>query len=168
MCGPRRVWKQQRPSGSILRHVQHQHSSANPRKCREANPRQDECRAGLLRVHHYKWHGVGAVRLQGQQRAFHHLRRLDFILLHIDGAEYEKSFLSVGDALSAELPEDPEKEGHEFVGWDWTRRAVDAKKGGVVAFMEKGGRICAVRIVSVSDRDRGADKDELQIEYRVY
>ena len=56
----------------------------------------------------------------------------------------------------------------EFVGWDWTRRAVDAKKGGVVAFMEKGGRICAVRIVNVSDRDRGAAVDELRIEYRIY
>ncbi|MBR6941016.1 MAG: InlB B-repeat-containing protein, partial [Clostridia bacterium] len=37
----------------------------------------------------------------------------------VDGAEYEKSVVSVGDALSAELPEDPEKEGHEFVGWDY-------------------------------------------------
>ncbi len=56
----------------------------------------------------------------------------------------------------------------EFVGWDWTRRVVDAKKGCVIAFMGKGGNICAVRIVNVSDRDRGAAKDELQIEYRIY
>ena len=60
------------------------------------------------------------------------------------------------------------KDASDFVGWDWKRRVIGAKKGGVVAFMEKGGRICAVRIVNVSDRDRGADKDELQIEYRVY
>ena len=60
------------------------------------------------------------------------------------------------------------KSAADFVGWDWTRRAVDARKGSVVAFMEKGGRICAVRIVNVSDRDRGAAVDELRIEYRIY
>ena len=60
------------------------------------------------------------------------------------------------------------KNASDFVGWDWTRRTVDAKKGSVVAFMEKGGRICAVRIVNVRDRDRGAAVDELRIEYRIY
>ena len=56
----------------------------------------------------------------------------------------------------------------DFLGWDWKRRCVDAKKGCVVAFMNKDGRFCAVRIVNICDRDRGAATDELQIEYRVY
>lgn len=56
----------------------------------------------------------------------------------------------------------------EFEAWDWKRRATEVEIGRVVAFMEKGGRICAVRVVKVSDRSRGSSVDELQIEYRAY
>ena len=56
----------------------------------------------------------------------------------------------------------------EFEAWDWKRRATEVEIGRVVAFMEKGGKILAVRVVKVSDRSRGSSVDELQIEYRAY
>ncbi len=56
----------------------------------------------------------------------------------------------------------------DFLEWEWSRRTVGVKKGGVVAFLEAGGRICAVRVVDVGDRNRGAEADELRIEYRTY
>ena len=65
----------------------------------------------------------------------------------------------------------------EFETWNWekdktngivTRRYHNMKLGECVALMGKDGRICAVRVVKVLDRSRGADRDEIQVEYRIY
>lgn len=62
----------------------------------------------------------------------------------------------------------------EFEKWNWEwqlrRRERVLHVGDVVAFMDtfRKNHICAVRVVKVLDRIRGADRNELQIEYRIY
>lgn len=62
------------------------------------------------------------------------------------------------------LPDSPD----EFRSFDWTRRASSVKVGDVVVFVNRDHRFLGVKILSVSNKSRGASKNELQIQFKVY
>lgn len=62
------------------------------------------------------------------------------------------------------LPDSPD----EFRSFDWTRRASSVCVGDVVVFVNRDHRFLGVKILSVSNKSRGALKNELQVQFRIY
>ena len=55
-----------------------------------------------------------------------------------------------------------------FEEFDFTRRASQCAIGDIAVFMNRAGRFLAVKIVDVQVVSRGADRNRLEFEYRVY
>lgn len=55
-----------------------------------------------------------------------------------------------------------------FESFDWTRRVTTLRVGEMVVFVNADHRFLAVKVLSVLNKSRGAEKNELQIAFRIY
>lgn len=53
-------------------------------------------------------------------------------------------------------------------GWDFSTRCRGISAGQVFALVNEDNRFCAIKVVSVRDKSRGATKDEIVIEFKIY